>query len=224
MIARILIDQAEMPGGGKELRLYQHDKDFYILAGSDVLMDSRMHASEETMARVATERISKRKRPRVLIAGLGMGFALRAALDGLPATAEAVMAELVPAVVKWNRGLLGDLAGNPLRDKRVHCREEDAISIIKESKKRYDAILLDVDNGPGGMSGQSNDWFYRFPGLHAMKASLEPKGVLALWSARPDVAFTARLNKVGFEVEEIRCRARPGNKGPHHLIWIATKR
>ena len=224
MIARILIDQAETPGGGKELRLYQHDKDFYIIAGSDVLMDSRMHASEETMARVATKRISKRKRPRVLIAGLGMGFTLRAALDGLPATAEVVMAELVPTVVKWNRGLLGDLAGHPLRDKRVNCREEDAISIIKESKKRYDAILLDVDNGPTGMFGQSNDWFYRFSGLHAMKASLEPKGVLALWSAGPDVTFTARLNKVGFEVEEIRCRARPGNKGSHHLIWIATKR
>jgi spermidine synthase len=153
-----------------------------------------------------------------------MGFTLRAALDGLPATARVEVAELVPAVVKWNRGPLAVLAGHALDDNRVVVREVNAAKMIKDGKGRYDAILLDVDNGPAGLSRTGNHWFYGLSGLHATLAALRPKGVLALWSAGPDVEFTRRMEKVGFEVDAIRVRARAGRKGAHHLIWIATKK
>lgn len=224
MIPQILLDKAETPDGGKELRLYQHDKDFFICVGNVQLMSSRTHESEEALARLALERIEKQEHARVLIGGLGMGFTLRAALDGLPDTARVVVAELMPAVVKWNRGPLAALAGNPLDDKRVEVREVNAARMIREAKGRYDAILLDVDNGPAGLSRTGNHWFYGLSGLHAMRAALRPEGVLALWSAGPDVEFTRRMEKVGFAVEAIRVRARAGNKGAHHVIWIATKK
>jgi spermidine synthase len=224
MIPQILLDKAETPDGGKELRLYQHDKDFSISVGNVPIMSSRTHESEEMLARLALERIEKQEHTRVLIGGLGMGFTLRAALDALPATARVEVAELVPAVVKWNRGLLAALAGHPLDDSRVVVREVNAARMIKEGKGRYDVILLDVDNGPAGLSRTGNHWFYGLSGLYATLAALRPEGVLALWSAGPDVEFTHRMEKVGFEVEAIRVRARAGGKGAHHLIWIATKK
>ncbi len=224
MIPQILLDKAETPDGGKELRLYQHDKDFSISVGNVQLMSSRTHESEEMLAKLALERIEKHERVRVLIGGLGMGFTLRAALDGLPVTARVEVAELMPAVVKWNRGPLAFLAGHPLDDNRVAVREVNAARMIKDGKGRYDAILLDVDNGPAGLSRTGNHWFYGLSGLHAMWAALCTEGVLALWSAGPDVEFTCRMEKVGFEVEAIRVRARAGRKGAHHLIWIATKK
>ncbi len=223
MIPQILLDKAETPDGGKELRLYQHDKDFSISVGNVQLMSSRTHESEEMLAKLALERIEEQEHARVLIGGLGMGFTLRAALDGLPATARVEVAELMPAVVKWNRGLLAALAGHPLDDNRVVVREVNAAKMIKEGKGRYDAILLDVDNGPAGLSRTGNHWFYGLSGLHASLAALRPKGVLALWSAGPDVEFTRRMEKVGFHVDAIRVRARAGGKGAHHLIWVATK-
>ena len=224
MIPQILLDKAETPDGGKELRLYQHDKDFSISVGSVQLMSSRTHESEELLARLALERIEKKEHARVLIGGLGMGFTLRAALDALPATARVEVAELVPAVVKWNRGPLAVLADHPLDDNRVAVREVNAARMIKNGKRCYDAILLDVDNGPAGLSRTGNYWFYGLSGLHAALAALRPEGVLALWSAGPDVEFIRRMEKVGFEVEAIRVRARAGRKGAHHVIWIAKKK
>ena len=224
MIPRILLDKTETPDGGKELCLYQHDRDFVMCVGNLELMSSRTHESEEALARLALERIEKQKHTRVLIGGLGMGFTLRAALDVLPDTARVVVADLVPAVVKWNRGPLADLAGHPLDDKRVDVREVDAAKIIRGGNGSYDAILLDVDNGPAGLSRHGNNWFYRFTGLKAILAALQPKGVLALWSAGQDPAFTRRMSDAGFAVETVRVRARAGGKGAHHVIWIATKK
>ncbi len=177
MIHRVLLDTAETPDGGKELRLYQHDKDFFILAENEDLMSSRMHESEDQLARITTERITHRKQPTVLIGGLGMGFTLRAALDGLPESAKVVVAELVPAVVNWNRGLLAHLAGNPLADKRVEIQEIDVAKILRKTKNHYDAILLDVDNGPSGLSRKSNDWFYGMSGLYAARGALKSGGL-----------------------------------------------
>ena len=224
MIPQILLDKAETPDGGKELRLYQHDKDFIISVGNVQLMSSRTHESEEALARLALERIEKKEQRRVLIGGLGMGFTLRAALDVLPPAAQVVVAEIMPAVVKWNRGPLAALSGHALDDKRVEVREVNAARMIRDCQARYDAILLDVDNGPAGLSRTGNHWFYGLSGLHAMLAALRPEGILALWSAGPDVQFTRRMEKVGFGVEAIRVRARAGGKGAHHVIWIATKK
>ncbi len=223
MIPRILLGKAETPDGGKEICLYQHDKDFSLSVGNIEIMSSRMHESEELLARLALKRMEKQEAPRVLVGGLGMGFTLRAALDGLSDTARVVVAELVPAVVTWNRGVLGALAGHPLNDKRVEVREVDAAKMIKGAKGSYDAILLDVDNGPAGLSRHGNYWFYGFSGLATILAALRPEGVLALWSAGQDNAFTRRMEEVGFEVETIRVRARAGGKGAHHLIWIGKK-
>jgi spermidine synthase len=224
VIPQILLDKAETPDGGKELRLYQHDKDFLISVGNVQLMSSRTHESEEALAKLALERMESPEGARVLIGGLGMGFTLRAALDRLPPTARVEVAEIMSAVVKWNRGPLADLAGRPLEDKRVEVREVNAARMIREGRGRYDAILLDVDNGPAGLSRSGNFWFYGPAGLEAVRAALRPKGVLALWSAGQDVAFMQRMEKVGFAAEAIRVRARAGNKGAHHVIWIAIKR
>ena len=191
--------------------------------GSAQLMSSRTHESGEALARLALERIETKGRPRILIGGLGMGFTLRAALDRLPETARVVVAELLPAVVTWNRGPLAGLAGHPLDDQRVEVHEVDAAKLIREGRERYDAILLDVDNGPAGLSRNGNHWFYGLSGLHAMLAALRPEGVLAVWSASPDAGFTGRMEHVGFQVEAVRVRARAGRKGAHHVIWMAKK-
>ncbi len=223
MLPRILIDTVKMPLGGKELRLYQHDKDFMIFAGSSELMSSRVHASEDELAKLAMKNVVGEFQPRVLIGGLGMGFTLRAALDVLPKKVEVLVAEIVPAVVKWNQGLLAPLAGNPLADKRVVIREVDVAELIEEPQSGYNAIVLDIDNGPEGLLLASNDWFYGFKGLKVIFAALRPRGVLGIWSASRDNQLTERLESVGFSVEEVRSRARPGGKGAHHHLWIATK-
>lgn len=222
MIPSILIDKTLTPGG-KELRLYQHDRDFSIRIGTHELMNSRAHASEDSLAQLALERMERQTKPRILIGGLGMGFTLRAALDRLPPDAEVVVAEYEPAVVKWNRGILAPLAGNPLADKRVTVHEADVAKIIRDARPRFAAILLDVDNGPKSLAGTDNNWLYGYKGLYAARVALKTGGVLAVWSAGPDAAFSRRLRAVNFDVKEVRVRARPG-KGAHHLIWLAKVR
>ena len=224
MLPRILIDTAKMPWGGKERRLYQHDKDFMIFAGASELMSSRVHASEDELAKLTMKNVAGEFQPRVLIGGLGIGFTLRAALDVLPKKVEVLVAEIVPAVVKWNQGVLAHLAGNPLADKRVTVCEVDAAELIEEAESGYNAIVLDLDNGPQGLSLESNDWFYSSKGLKVIAGALRPKGVLGIWSAGPDAQLTECLKSAGFSVEEIRARARPGGKGAHHHLWIASKR
>lgn len=221
MIPWQLLDTAQIPGNGGKLQLHRRNDEFSIsIVGGGVLMNTRAHGSEDALAELACRQIAGRSRSRVLIGGLGMGFTLAAALRHLGPDAEVVVAELIPAVVKWNRGPLGEHAGQPLRDQRATVRESDVARVLREERQAYDAILLDVDNGPEGLTRKKNDWLYTFDGLTASFAALRPKGVLAVWSAGPDPAFTDRLRKVGFQVQQTRVRAH-NNKGELHTIWLA---
>ncbi|MFH1724932.1 MAG: hypothetical protein ABII00_09970 [Elusimicrobiota bacterium] len=217
-----LLDSARFPGSGSELRLYRRAGEFTIQLDGSIVMNSRLHASEDALASLACARIGKVRHPSVLIGGLGMGYTLAAALRGLGPGARVVVAELVPAVVEWNRGPLGHLAGHPLRDDRVAIVEQDVAKVIQSEGRAYDAILLDVDNSPEGLSRDANDQLYSEAGLDAAVAALRPKGVLGLWSARPSRPFVKRLRKAGFDVEEVPARARDKYRGAHHTIWLAT--
>ncbi|MGD8593140.1 MAG: hypothetical protein PVF82_09935 [Gammaproteobacteria bacterium] len=223
MIPRILLDSAPVPGNGGQLRLYQRGDEFSIsIAGRGELMNSRVHGSEDALAEHTCARLADCSNPRLLIGGLGMGFTLAAALRHIGEHGQVVVAELVPAVVEWNRGPLGGLTGHPLQDPRVSVREGDVARMIKEGREAYQAILLDVDNGPEGLTRKQNDWLYSIDGLNAAYAALHPGGVLAVWSAGPEQVFMQRLRKVGFEVDEVRVRAH-GSKGARHIIWFAKR-
>ncbi|NNJ71040.1 MAG: spermidine synthase, partial [Kiritimatiellales bacterium] len=190
---------------------------------NEELMNSRMHGSEEALAELACRQLRDRTTPRILIGGLGMGFTLRAALDHLGPGAEVIVAELVPAVIQWNRSHLADLAGQPLADPRATVREADVAQVIKEKRGTFDAILLDVDNGPDGLTHAGNDRLYSRGGIAAAKAALKPGGLLGVWSAEPDKSFTKRLRGAGFSIEEHTVRARK-TKGRRHTIWLAEKK
>lgn len=221
MIPRLLVDKAEIPGGG-ELRLMQRGSEFSIMLGSTELMNSRLSGSEEALAALACARIGGRQRPHMLIGGLGMGFTLRAALAELGTDASVIVAELVPAVVAWARGPMAHLFDESLSDPRVQIQERDVADMIGETSAGYDAILLDVDNGPDGLTLAINDRLYDLAGLRRAHAALRPGGVLAIWSSAPDHRFTARLRKAGFAVEETAVRANRG-RGARHIIWLAAK-
>jgi spermidine synthase len=218
----ILLDQIEVPSDGGTMKLYQRAFEFSISVKNEELMNSRMHGSEDALAELACKRLANRSTPRILIGGLGMGFTLRSALDHLNNTAEVIVAELVPAVVKWNRTHLAELAGSPLDDPRVQIHESDVGLLIKKETTAYDAILLDVDNGPDALTHAGNDRLYTHGGLAAAKKALRPSGILGVWSAEPDKSFTKRLRGSGFKVEEITVRAR-GTKGRRHTLWLAEK-
>lgn len=223
MIPWKLIDTAQIPGKGGKLLLHQHDNEFTIsVEGDGLLMDTCAHGSEDALAKQACKKIAGRTRPRVLIGGLGMGFTLAAALHHLGPDAEVVVAELVSAVVRWNQGPLGEHAGQPLQDPRTTIHEGDVGALLRSKRQAYDAILLDVDNGPEGFTRKKNDWLYTLEGLSASYAALRPNGILAIWSAGPDREFTTRQRKVGFKVWQIRVRAH-GNKGALHTIWFGER-
>lgn len=219
-----LIDTAEIPNNGGELRLYQRGKEHTIaIAGEGELMSSRVFGSEEALAELGCSAVADREKARVLVGGLGMGYTLAAALRYVREDAEVAVAELVPAVVRWNREYLGGYAGHPLEDPRVTVREGDIARLLKREHAAFDAILLDVDNGPEGMTHRENDWLYGRAGLAAAWDCLRPGGVLAVWSAGPDRTFTERLRSAGFEVEVHTVRAHAGRKGARHTIWIAMR-
>ena len=223
MIPWQLLDTTPIPGDGGQLQLHRRGDEFSIsIVGSGVLMNTRAHGSEDALAELCCRRVADRLQSRVLIGGLGMGFTLAAALQNLGPDAEVVVAELVPGVVQWNRGPLGMYAGNPLADPRTTVKEVDVAKLLRAGKKTFDAILLDVDNGPEGLTRKKNDWLYTVDGLTAAYTALRPCGVLAVWSAGPDNAFNERLRKVGFEVNQTRVRAR-GKKGELHVIWLAER-
>jgi spermidine synthase len=222
MIPWQVLDSTRIPGTGEELRLYRRDKEFSIMVNGRELMNSRTHGSEDALAELACATIADRRCPRVLIGGLGMGYTTAAALMRLGTDSEVVVAELLPAVVKWNQGPLSDLAGNPLKDHRVTVREIDIAQILQTERHAYDAVLLDVDNGPDALTRKDNNWLYARAGLKAAFAALRPASVLAVWSAGPDPAFTKRLHQVGFKVNEVRVRARD-NGGGWHMIWLAIR-
>jgi len=223
MIPWEFLESTQVPGNGGEICLYRRGAEFSIRVGNRELMNSRVHGSEEALAELAYARIAGRPRPRILIGGLGMGFTLAATLRRLKPEGRVVVAELVPAVVAWNRGPLAALAGHPLQDARVAVREVDVAQILRETRQAYDAILLDVDNGPEGLARRENDWLYARPGLEAAHAALRPAGVLAMWSAAPNQVFAQRLRRVGFTVDEIQVPARRSGKGRRHTIWLARR-
>jgi spermidine synthase len=221
MIPWIELDRASAPQGG-ELRLMRRGHEFSIKLGVAELMTSRLFASEEALATLAAEKLKDRPKPRVLIGGLGMGFTLRAALGAFGAEARIVVAELIPAVVRWARGPMAELFGGCLDDPRVELVEADVATRIRAAKPRYDAILLDVDNGPEGMTQSANDGLYSLRGLAAARAALSPGGVLAVWSQGPDRAFAQRFERAGFSVEDKRVRARGARGGSRHVIWLGV--
>jgi spermidine synthase len=223
MIPWEFLECAQVPGNGGELCLYRRGAEFSIRVGNRELMNSRVHGSEEALAELAYARVAGRPRPRILIGGLGMGFTLAATLRRLGPEGRVVVAELVPAVVAWNRGPLAAVAGHPLQDARVAVREVDVAQILRETRQAYDAILLDVDNGPEGLARRENDWLYARPGLEAAHVALRPAGVLAVWSAAPNQVFAQRLRRVGFTVDEVQVPARSSRKGRRHTIWLACR-
>lgn len=218
MTPRILIDTARIPGGD-EMSLFTRGDDFMIVVDRNELMSTRMNGSEIALATLALERIAGVSAPKVLIGGYGMGFTLRAVLGAVGSAAEVTVAELVPEIIAWARGPMAAVADGCLDDPRVRLFEGDVADAIREGG--YDAILLDVDNGPDGLVRAENDRLYAPRGLKVAKAALAPGGVLAVWSAGPDAKFVRRLKEAGFAVEEVAVKARTNGKGPRHVIWFA---
>jgi spermidine synthase len=223
MLPWVQLDSAKIPGDGGELRLKQRGQEFSIMLGSNELMNSRLSGSEEALATLSWEKIKDRPKPAILIGGLGMGFTLRAALSIVPPDATVTVAELVPAVVKWARGPMADVFKGCLDDPRTKIHEGDVGELIRGSKGAFDAILLDVDNGPDGLTREENDSLYNRRGLNAAHQALRPGGVLSVWSSGPDNAFTRRLKESGYEADVINTRAN-GSRGAKHVIWVATRR
>lgn len=223
MLPRVLLGSARIPDTDKELKLYQSGDVFSIkIPGRGELMNSRTHGSETALAELACEHLAGRPRPRLLVGGLGMGFTLAAALHAVASDAEVVVAELVPEVVSWNRTLIGEPAGNPLRDPRTRVYIGDVAELIRGEAHGFDAILMDVDNGPEGLVRRENDWLYSAAGLRATQAALRASGVLAIWSVSPDRDFSKRLRQAGFDAREHVVHAHQPGKGPRHYLWIAT--
>lgn len=206
---------------GTELTLTRRGAEHVILAGGRSLMSSRMHGSEEALAAFACRSVRTLEHPSILVGGLGMGFTLRATLDLLPPRATVTVAELVPGVVEWNRGPLGPLAGHPLKDRRVAVEIGDVAATLRSSSRRFDAVLLDVDNGPAAFTASHNAALYDDQGLAAARRALRAGGVLAVWSAWEDRRFEQRLRYAGFTVEVERVRGRLKKGGPRHTIFLA---
>jgi spermidine synthase len=218
----ILLDVAGIPGGG-EMYLSQRGRDFTIRLGPNAeLMNSGGAGSEKALAELGFARLGVRPAARVLIGGLGMGFTAAAALRCLPPDGHIVVAELVPAVVKWNRGVLAHLAGDPLSDPRVEVHVGDVAEVLRSSRQAFDLILLDVDNGPQAMTIVDNAWLYTPAGLTACYQALRVGGIVAVWSAITDSAFTQRLRQVGFIADVVEARSH-GNRGQRNWIWFARR-
>lgn len=223
MLPWIQLDSAKVPGDTAELRLKQRGQEFSIMLGANELMNSRLSGSEEALATLAAERLPHQQKPVVLIGGLGMGFTLRAALAVLPSEAKIIVAELVPEVVAWAHGPMAEVFKGSLDDPRVSVHVGDVGALIKGSKGRFDAILLDVDNGPDGLTRISNDSLYDHVGVRAAFTALRRKGVLGVWSSGPDDRFTRRLRDCGFSAEALSVRASTKRSGARHVIWMAVK-
>lgn len=220
MIPRELLATASVLGGDS-LRLFRRGADFFITLGHSELMTSRMSGSEEALAELSCDRLKGSDTANLLIGGYGMGFTLRAALARLGPGARVTVAELVPDIIAWARGPMAALTADGLDDPRVDVVLDDVAAVIGSATRRYDAILLDVDNGPDGLTRDGNDRIYSMAGLARARAALRPGGVLAIWSAAPDARFSRRLKDAGFDVEEVAVRARSNGKGGRHIIWFA---
>jgi spermidine synthase len=208
---------------GVDLRLMRRGTEFSIMLGTNELMNSRLSGSEEALASLAAEKLEGRAGPRVLIGGLGMGFTLRAALKGLGDDARITVAELVPEVIAWAKGAMASVFDGCLEDPRVSLHQGDVGDLIRGSDRAWDAILLDVDNGPDGLTRKGNDALYSAQGLASAHRALSPGGIFSVWSSAPDPAFTRRLKQAGFEVAEVPTRASTRKRGARHMIWLATR-
>jgi spermidine synthase len=223
MIPWLQIDTARVPGADVELRLMRRGAEFSMMLGPNELMNSRLSGSEEALATFACKRIEGVKRPHLLIGGLGMGFTLRAALAVLESEARITVAELVPAVIAWARGPMAGMFGDSLDDPRTSILSADVVAVIQSHASAFDAILLDVDNGPEGLIRRANDALYNTKGLKAIRRALRPSGVLAVWSSGPNALFPKRLGDAGFDVNEVAVRATTRRSGARHVIWFAAK-
>lgn len=224
MIPWTQLGTAQIPNNGGELKFSQRGDEFSIrLSGiRGELMNSRVYNSEQVLAQLGCHHLSSTNNAQVLVGGLGMGYTLGAALKALNSTSQVTVAELIPEVIAWNKGPLGKCAGNPLQDPRTVVHLGDVAELLNANPSAFNTILLDVDNGPEGLTHSDNNWIYSLPGLHSIYDTLRPKGVLAIWSAGPDYLFTVRLKKAGFKVDTRIVRARPG-KGSKHTIFLAKK-
>jgi spermidine synthase len=218
-----LLGEAPIPDSEQSLSLYQGKDDFFIKisSGGGELMSTRKHSSEDALGALPCQRLRHREAARVLIGGLGMGFTLAAVLKEVGPGAEVTVAELIPEVVDWNRGPLGERSGFPLNDPRTKVHVGDVAKLMRRKRGYFDVIALDVDNGPEGLTQSANDWLYSMPGIIAAQEALTPNGILAYWSAGPDQAFHDRLRRCGFLVEENSVHAH-GKKGARHTIWLAA--
>jgi spermidine synthase len=217
------VSSGEIPGTDACLCLYRRGEEFEIRIDSRQLMNTGLHESEDALSNLAFDRMKDTAGARVLVGGLGVGCTLAAVLQRLDADGTVLVAELVPSVIEWNRGPLAKAAGQPLDDPRasVHCG--DVGELIRTAEHPWDVILLDVDNGPSSLTRDANHWLYTHHGLDAAFNALEPDGILGVWSAKPDKAFTRRFERAGFLVEQMEIRAR-GKKGGHrHTIWIGRR-
>jgi spermidine synthase len=224
MIPWLKIDTAGVPGTDVELRLMRRGAEFSMMLGSSELMNSRLSGSEQALATLACKRLETVKHPHVLIGGLGMGFTLRAALAVLGSGARVLVAELVPAVIAWARGPMAEIFGDSLDDPRTSVLSADVVEVIRSRPSAFDAILLDVDNGPESLIRRANDALYDLKGLKTIHRALRPGGVLAVWSSGPNALFSKRLRDAGFAVNEVAVRATTKRRGARHVIWFATKR
>lgn len=218
------LGDARVPGSGGTLSLYRRGEEFTLRVHETELMNSHVHQSEDALAQLACAKLGSVPAPVILIGGLGMGYTLAAALKATGPAARIIVAELVPGIVEWNKGILGHLAGNPLADPRVSVRLGDVALSLQTELAAFDAILLDVDNGPEGLTRFSNDWLYSADGLSAAYSALRPNGVLAVWSSTPDTGFAMRLRKLGFEVSEVRVPSSDHAQADRHTIWLAVNR
>ncbi|WP_320043019.1 hypothetical protein [uncultured Desulfobacter sp.] len=222
------IDRATVPGRKNELILRRRGEEFSIRTGGTELMNSRMHGSEEALANLAFEHMGQKPLGRgsglrILVGGLGMGYTLARTLALAPSDARILVAELIPEVIAWNRSVLGHLAGMPLNDPRVRVDASDVGAAIHRQTHAFDAILLDVDNGPAGLTQDANNRLYAENGLKAAFRALTPGGVLGIWSAGDDPVFTRRLANCGFKARAVSVSAVAPGRGGRHVVWIAVK-
>jgi spermidine synthase len=217
------IARAKVPGDDGEITLHKRGTEFSIRTAGKELMNSRQHASEDILAKLTCSRLGRKTGQKILIGGLGMGYTLAAALEHSEPDTRITVCELIPAVVEWNRTFMGHLAGRPLEDPRVEVEEEDVAETIHKSESAWGAILLDVDNGPEGLTRKANDRLYSPSGLKKSYRALRPGGFLSVWSCAADEAFTRRLTRCGFRTEALTVRSRQPGKGARHTIWLAAK-
>ena len=220
-----LLGTANIPNSSEVLKLSQRDNVFSIhLKGvRGPLMNSRMYGSELALAELGCAHLSNTKNAKVLVGGMGMGYTLAAALKATAMSSQVVVAELVPEVIEWNKGPLGECAGRPLNDNRVQIHLGDVAELFKTKQAIYHAVLLDVDNGPEGFTHADNNNLYSINSLLAIRETLHPGGVLAIWSAWHDPKFTQQLKKADFKVDTKTVRAHNG-KGSRHTIYLARKK